>query len=217
MEKKITHDRGDPAGGGAREELHAPPDAGEGHRPLPEAGQDAGARLAEGPPDADRRARLRDQRAQDRLPDRLPAVPAVPDHRHGGGQRPAVDGHDDAAAGDDLPAVQAPAVRPRGRLEPGRRLDREELPMTPDVVREIAGDAIRTFLMAAGPILLVSLVVGFLISLLQAVTQVQDFTLTFVPKILAVFACLLLFLPWMASVLIGFTTRIIENLPMYVR
>ncbi len=96
-------------------------------------------------------------------------------------------------------------------------LDREELPMTPDVVREIAGDAIRTFLMAAGPILLVSLVVGFLISLLQAVTQVQDFTLTFVPKILAVFACLLLFLPWMASVLIGFTTRIIENLPMYVR
>ena len=89
--------------------------------------------------------------------------------------------------------------------------------MTPDFVREIAGDAIRTFLMAAGPLLLVSLAVGFLISLLQAVTQVQDFTLTFVPKILAVFASLLLFLPWMASVLIGFTTRLIGNLPMYVR
>ncbi|MBP2675157.1 MAG: flagellar biosynthetic protein [Deltaproteobacteria bacterium] len=89
--------------------------------------------------------------------------------------------------------------------------------MTPDFVREIAGDAIRTFLMAAGPILLVSLAVGFLISLVQAVTQIQDFTLTFVPKILAVFTCLLLFLPWMASVLIGFTTRIIENIPTYVR
>lgn len=89
--------------------------------------------------------------------------------------------------------------------------------MTPDFVREIAGDAIRTFLMAAGPVLLVSLTVGFLISLLQAVTQIQDFTLTFVPKILAVFACLLLFLPWMASVLVGFTTRLIGNLPMYVR
>jgi flagellar biosynthetic protein FliQ len=89
--------------------------------------------------------------------------------------------------------------------------------MTPEFVKEIAGDAIWTFLLAAGPILLVSLVVGFLISLIQAVTQIQDFTLTFVPKILAVFTCLLLFLPWMASVLVGFTARIIENIPTYVR
>jgi flagellar biosynthetic protein FliQ len=89
--------------------------------------------------------------------------------------------------------------------------------VSPDVVRELIGDAIRTFLLAAGPVLLVSLVVGFLISLLQAVTQIQDFTLTFVPKILAVFLCLFLFLPWMASVLMSFTTRLIENIPMYVR
>lgn len=89
--------------------------------------------------------------------------------------------------------------------------------MTPDIVRDILGDAIRTFLMAAGPVLLVSLAVGFLISLLQAVTQIQDFTLTFVPKILAVFLCLFLFLPWMASVLVAFTARVIGNIPMYVR
>ena len=89
--------------------------------------------------------------------------------------------------------------------------------MSPDFVKEIAIDAIRTFLFVAGPILLVSLVVGFAISLLQAVTQVQDFTLTFVPKILAVFGCLFFLLPWMASMLIGFTGRIIENLPSYVR
>jgi len=89
--------------------------------------------------------------------------------------------------------------------------------MSPDLVREIAMDTIRTFLLAAGPILLVSLVVGFTISLMQAVTQVQDFTLTFVPKILAVFCCLFLLLPWMASTLIGFASRIIENLPNYVR
>jgi flagellar biosynthetic protein FliQ len=89
--------------------------------------------------------------------------------------------------------------------------------VSPDFVREIMGDAIRTFLMAAGPILLVSMVVGFFISLLQAVTQVQDFTLTFVPKILAVFLCMLVFLPWMASVLVAFTARVIENIPMYVR
>jgi len=89
--------------------------------------------------------------------------------------------------------------------------------VSPDVVRELIGDAIRTFLLAAGPVLLVSLGVGFFISLLQAVTQVQDFTLTFVPKILAVFLCLFLFLPWMASVLMDFTTRLIENIPTYVR
>ena len=89
--------------------------------------------------------------------------------------------------------------------------------MTPDMVKDILADAIKTFFLAAGPILLVSLVVGFIISLLQAVTQIQDFTLTFVPKIIAVFLCLFLFLPWMASVLLSFTTRIIGNLPMYVR
>ena len=89
--------------------------------------------------------------------------------------------------------------------------------MTPDMVKDILADAVKTFFLAAGPVLLVSLVVGFFISLLQAVTQVQDFTLTFVPKILAVFLCLFLFLPWMASVLLSFTTRIIGNLPMYVR
>ncbi|MCL2102572.1 MAG: flagellar biosynthesis protein FliQ [Syntrophorhabdaceae bacterium] len=89
--------------------------------------------------------------------------------------------------------------------------------MSPDFVREIAVDAIRTFLFTAGPILMVSLVVGFTISLLQAVTQVQDFTLTFVPKILSVFCCLFFLLPWMASSLIGFASRIIENLPNYMR
>lgn len=89
--------------------------------------------------------------------------------------------------------------------------------MTPDIVKDIIGDTIRTFLVAAGPVLLVSLVVGFLISLLQAITQIQDFTLTFVPKILAVFLSLFLLLPWMASVLVSFTARIIENIPAYVR
>ncbi|MCL1925770.1 MAG: flagellar biosynthesis protein FliQ [Syntrophorhabdaceae bacterium] len=89
--------------------------------------------------------------------------------------------------------------------------------MSPDFVKSIAIDAMRTFLITAGPILLVSLVVGFTISLLQAVTQVQDFTLTFVPKILAVFGFMFFLLPWIASSLIGFASRIIENLPNYVR
>ncbi|MBI5575055.1 MAG: flagellar biosynthetic protein FliQ, partial [Deltaproteobacteria bacterium] len=61
-------------------------------------------------------------------------------------------------------------------MEPRRRVARKELPLTPDIVKDIIGDTIRTFLIAAGPVLIVSLVVGFLISLLQAITQIQDFT-----------------------------------------
>lgn len=89
--------------------------------------------------------------------------------------------------------------------------------MTADLVRDIAGDAIRTFLLAAGPVLAVSLAVGLAVSFLQAVTQIQDFTLTFVPKILAVFLCLFLFFPWIARVLTGFTARIIGSIPLCVR
>ncbi len=64
-------------------------------------------------------AGLHDLRAQARLRDRLPAVPAVSDHRPGGGERLDVDGHDDAAAGRGVAAVQADLLRAGGRLEPG--------------------------------------------------------------------------------------------------
>src|SRR3546814_1430311 len=68
---------------------------------------------------------LHDQRAEARLRDRLPAIPALPHHRHGGGLDPHVDGHDDAAAGDDLAALQADLLRAGRRLvydcrQPGR-------------------------------------------------------------------------------------------------
>lgn len=89
--------------------------------------------------------------------------------------------------------------------------------MTIDMVRELSVEVFRTILFAAGPALLVSLVVGLLVSLFQAVTQIQEFTLTFVPKIVAVFVCLLIFFPWIARVLITFTTNLIEKIPVYVR
>jgi len=89
--------------------------------------------------------------------------------------------------------------------------------VTPDFVRDVAGDAIRTFLWSAGPVLAVSLVVGLAVSFLQAVTQIQDFTLTFVPKILAVFLCLFLVSPWIAGVLAEFTARIIGAMPLCAR
>lgn len=89
--------------------------------------------------------------------------------------------------------------------------------MTIEVVKAIAGEAFKTVLLASGPVLLVSLLVGLVISFLQSITQLQEFTLTFVPKVIAVFVCLFLFLPWMSRILVEFTTRLIENIPAYIR
>ena len=72
-------------------------------------------------------SRVRYERAQDRVPDRIPDLPAVPDHRPRHRRHLDVDGHDDAAAGDRITAVQADLLRAGGRLEPGRWLASAEL------------------------------------------------------------------------------------------
>jgi hypothetical protein len=83
-------------------------------------------------------SRLHSFRVEDRLPDRRRALPAVPGDRSGGGLGDALGGHDAIAARHDFRAVQDPAVRAGGRLEPGRRIaDEELLPMTPDAVVQI--------------------------------------------------------------------------------
>jgi len=71
--------------------------------------------------------------------------------------------------------------------------------MTGAEVLDIARDAIYTLIVVAGPVMLVGLAVGVAISLLQAITQIQEMTLAFVPKILAIFVTLLLSLPFMAE------------------
>ncbi|HYA06620.1 MAG TPA: flagellar biosynthesis protein FliQ [Xanthobacteraceae bacterium] len=73
--------------------------------------------------------------------------------------------------------------------------------MTGPEVLDVARDAIVTLLIVAAPLLLVGLIVGVAISLLQALTQIQEATLVFVPKILAVFLALLVALPFMADAL----------------
>jgi flagellar biosynthesis protein FliQ len=89
--------------------------------------------------------------------------------------------------------------------------------MTVDLVKELSGEVFKTVLIVSGPVLLVSLVVGLVISLFQAVTQIQEFTLTFVPKIIAVFVCLFLFFPWIARVLMTYTTDLFAKIPVYIR
>jgi flagellar biosynthetic protein FliQ len=75
-------------------------------------------------------------------------------------------------------------------------------------VLDVARDAILTLVIVASPLMLVGLVVGVVISLLQAVTQIQEMTLVFVPKILAIFVAFLIALPFMADVLHGHMVRI---------
>jgi flagellar biosynthesis protein FliQ len=89
--------------------------------------------------------------------------------------------------------------------------------MTVDMVKEISGEVFKTVLIVSSPVLLVSLVVGLVISLFQAVTQIQEFTLTFVPKIIAVFITLFLLFPWIARTLMTFTTDLIGKIPVYIK
>src|SRR3972149_9554797 len=102
-------------------------------------------------------------------------------------------------------------------MEPCHWLYCKEFPVTVDVIKEISAEVFKTILMVSAPVLLVSMIVGLVISLFQAVTQLQEFTLTFVPKIIAVFICLFVFFPWMARVLITFTTNLIEKIPVYIK
>lgn len=80
--------------------------------------------------------------------------------------------------------------------------------MTGLAIMDVARDGIATFLKVSAPLMIVALVVGLIVSLLQALTQIQEQTLVYVPKILAVFATLLLMLPFMGDALAAYMTRI---------
>lgn len=69
-----------------------------------------------------------------------------------------------------------------------------------------------TTLLVASPMLIFGLVVGLTVSILQAVTQIHEMTLTFIPKIIAVSLALLIFLPWMFSLVLDFTSRTFGNI-----
>ncbi len=84
--------------------------------------------------------------------------------------------------------------------------------MTGPEVIDVARDAIVTLLLVAGPLMLVGLIVGVAVSLLQALTQIQETTLVFVPKILAIFIALLIALPFMADALHSNFVRIAAHI-----
>ncbi len=89
--------------------------------------------------------------------------------------------------------------------------------MNPDLVGQIAREAIETTLLLALPILGTGLIVGLLVSLFQAVTQIQEATLVFIPKIIVVFLGLLVLSPWMMRKMMVYTEQLIVNLPQFVK
>jgi len=84
-------------------------------------------------------------------------------------------------------------------------------------VLHLARQAILTMLLVAAPTLLVSLLVGLSVSIFQATTQIQEPTLTFVPKIIAVFLTLLIFGSWMMSMVLSFTIQLFQDMPFLIR
>lgn len=88
--------------------------------------------------------------------------------------------------------------------------------MSADTIIGIAGQAIYTVLKAAAPLLLAGLLVGLTVSILQATTQIQEQTLAFVPKIVAILVALLIFGPWILNTVVTFASRIFENLHHYI-
>ena len=88
--------------------------------------------------------------------------------------------------------------------------------MTEGQVLDIVRDAIYILLITSMPLLLVSLVIGLVISIFQTVTSIQEQTLTFIPKIVGVFTALILFGPWMLNVLTEYITRLWTNFSIYL-
>lgn len=84
------------------------------------------------------------------------------------------------------------------------------------LVTDLARDAIMVAMLLAAPLLTVALLVGLLISIIQTMTQVQEQTLSFVPKLIAVGATMLVALPWMLQLLVEYTANLLRSLPGYV-
>ncbi len=84
--------------------------------------------------------------------------------------------------------------------------------MTPDMVISLAEDAVYTVIIISAPLLLIALGVGLVVSVFQAMTQIQEQTLAFIPKIVAVLLTIVLFGPWMLTTLLDYTTNLYQNL-----
>ncbi|CQR71499.1 Flagellar biosynthetic protein FliQ [Sporomusa ovata DSM 2662] len=89
--------------------------------------------------------------------------------------------------------------------------------MSGDMAIQIGRDALSMVMLVSAPMLILGLVVGVAVSIFQATTQIQEQSLAFIPKIIAVFIAVLVFGPWMLSILITYTRELFLSLPTMVR
>lgn len=88
--------------------------------------------------------------------------------------------------------------------------------VTGDAALQLMSDMLLAALLIGAPVLGLSMLVGLVVSILQVVTQIQEMSLTFVPKLIAVAATLIAFGPWMLKRLLGYAIHLIANIPSYV-
>lgn len=89
--------------------------------------------------------------------------------------------------------------------------------MTQEFVVDFAMEALKVTLLVSAPMLGFGLVTGILVSIFQAVTSIQEMTLTFIPKILAVVLALFIFFPWLIQIMVGFTSKVFILIPQITR
>jgi len=85
--------------------------------------------------------------------------------------------------------------------------------MTPEMVLDIGRDALWVIALLSAPMLLSALAVGLFVGMIQAATQIQEMTLTFIPKLIVLALALLIAGPWMLAVLTDFTTGLFQSIP----
>lgn len=88
--------------------------------------------------------------------------------------------------------------------------------MTPETIMTIGRDAMELTLMVSAPLLLTALVVGLVVSVFQAATQINEMTLSFIPKLIAMFIVLIISGPWMIGLLLDYIQRLFSSIPMMV-
>ena len=89
--------------------------------------------------------------------------------------------------------------------------------MTQQFIVDFAMNSIKTTLLLSAPMLGFGLITGLAVSIFQAVTSIQEITLTFIPKILAVFISILLFFPWLMQLMLTFTSNVLNNFPEFIQ
>lgn len=88
--------------------------------------------------------------------------------------------------------------------------------MTPEMVMDIGRQAVEMTFILAGPLLLAALVIGLIVSVFQAATQINEQTLSFIPKLMGIFIMLILAGPWMLQMMVDFIRRLFESIPQFI-